>query len=725
MKTPKTSLTHGLAAAQGRVLGTRAVGGLAAVTADGETVLRVAELILDGANIELVATNVLQVGIKAQVGQYTNNVGADLDYGDVVVIDSTGDQAITTTTTPGDTRPVGIVQAPILAGEVGPIAFAGDVPFVKVTAAVNRGYYAQTSATAKQATQTATPQSGSFGIFLTDGTEPSAHLFGNSPPRGGVFPWFNVRDYGAVGDGVVDDRAAINLAIADLIASGGGVLYFPHGTYKVTAALTTLSVPCLVTGDGATTTASGPGSLINLTSTTASLFTVTANGCAFRQLAMAETGGTATAGAAITTTGGILAEFESLVIIDFFTGIDIENSNAWTMRACYVQGARKYGLRIRNTASPDAGDWAISDCNFATVHSPDAAIRIESSGGGKIVNCKVNGGSGTGFNHGIDLAVGSSVNSSILLISNCSFEGVRGDGIHGTTSAGTSKWGIILVSNCQFSIATGKAISLGATTASDFYLIVVSDCEMSGGATSAMAFTKCDNVIVSGIVLAGFTSYYTATTCTNFRDYTGGIAEGVSITGIPASGDVPIASGPTTAAWGPGSGLGPAFAVPAIVLGAAAAAGAAATVIRSDATIVAFDAAAPTTSAVGDAAATGAAAVAARRDHGHGREAFGSPVAVAAANADGVATTVSRSDHVHQGVTAGAHAHVAEETHLSDGATTTYTLDEAYEPGSVIAWNRTAIARLLVTEVLPDKATVSAAGASGDQILFDYAATVA
>jgi hypothetical protein len=60
------------------------------------------------------------------------------------------------------------------------------------------------------------------------------------------------------------------------------------------------------------------------------------------------------------------------------------------------------------------------------------------------------------------------------------------------------------------------------------------------------------------------------------------------------------------------------YATPAIVLGTAAAAGAATTVIRSDSTIAAFDATVPVTQAFGDSAATGSAAVAARRDHKHG-----------------------------------------------------------------------------------------------------------
>lgn len=65
------------------------------------------------------------------------------------------------------------------------------------------------------------------------------------------------------------------------------------------------------------------------------------------------------------------------------------------------------------------------------------------------------------------------------------------------------------------------------------------------------------------------------------------------------------------------TGGGGSFATPAIGLGTAAAAGAAATVIRSDATIVAFDATAPSTQAIGDGASVGVAAVAARRDHKH------------------------------------------------------------------------------------------------------------
>jgi hypothetical protein len=49
----------------------------------------------------------------------------------------------------------------------------------------------------------------------------------------------SVKDFGAVGDGVTDDTAAIQAAI-DFVYSGtvqGGTLFFPKGTYKVTASI--------------------------------------------------------------------------------------------------------------------------------------------------------------------------------------------------------------------------------------------------------------------------------------------------------------------------------------------------------------------------------------------------------------------------------------------------------------------------------------------------------
>ncbi len=97
---------------------------------------------------------------------------------------------------------------------------------------------------------------------------------------------FNVRDYGATGDGSTDDTAAINLAIAAANAAvggtgagpynaGAGIVYCPAGQYLITGALTKLA-PCVFLvgamrasplGKGGTiflVNATGYGSLISL-----------------------------------------------------------------------------------------------------------------------------------------------------------------------------------------------------------------------------------------------------------------------------------------------------------------------------------------------------------------------------------------------------------------------------------------------------------------------------
>lgn len=47
----------------------------------------------------------------------------------------------------------------------------------------------------------------------------------------------NVRAYGAVGDGVTDDTAAIRAAKNAIVSSGGGTLFFPCGRYRVSGQL--------------------------------------------------------------------------------------------------------------------------------------------------------------------------------------------------------------------------------------------------------------------------------------------------------------------------------------------------------------------------------------------------------------------------------------------------------------------------------------------------------
>lgn len=72
---------------------------------------------------------------------------------------------------------------------------------------------------------------------------------------GSVDGWFSVADYGAAGDGTTDDTAALQAALDDAAANGGGVVWVPAGTYRVTATLTN-------DADGVSVVGTGEGSKI-------------------------------------------------------------------------------------------------------------------------------------------------------------------------------------------------------------------------------------------------------------------------------------------------------------------------------------------------------------------------------------------------------------------------------------------------------------------------------
>lgn len=392
--------------------------------------------------------------------------------------------------------------------------------------------------------------------ILIDGASPSNLTFvALSTGTDGALGWFNVKDtaYGAIGDGTTDDTAAINLAIAALNTATRGVLYFPAGTYKCTSALTTVTATGRIVGDGMSgvdTTANG-ATVITCTSATASLFTIGSKALAFDSLTLRNTSGTtpsAGAGIAVTSSNGDMKiDYDSVAVAGFYIDIDVRVGHLWTMRNCYLSAPILYALKIRNTVNPDIGDWSITESGFyAETQNATSAIRIESSGGGKIANIKVNERGGSKFANGIDLA--GAGNTVILQVTNSSFENYSGTAI---LASGT--WPGIVITGCQFGQygnGTGHAISISSNTD-----VVIDDISLTAdtGTPTAIVISSVTRCSIGQIVNNGFSTLISGAVD---QDATGSIAGGVRVTGTPTSGQVPTATSGTAATWQTPSGGG-------------------------------------------------------------------------------------------------------------------------------------------------------------------------
>lgn len=99
---------------------------------------------------------------------------------------------------------------------------------------------ASTSTTGYVWTATDGSGNGSFQAATT-GISQSDSTFRITGTKINFLPWFNVKDYGAKGDGVTNDQTAIQAAIQAAFDAGGGNVYFPNGIYIVSGAPITSS----------------------------------------------------------------------------------------------------------------------------------------------------------------------------------------------------------------------------------------------------------------------------------------------------------------------------------------------------------------------------------------------------------------------------------------------------------------------------------------------------
>jgi len=156
----------------------------------------------------------------------------------------------------------------------------------------------------------------------------------------------NVKDFGAVGDGVADDTAAIQAAISG--ASPWGTIFIPEGVYRVTS---TITLPASSGLNGLQIKGIGNGTVIKPASTVAIVFDALGDFASFDSL---QIDGALTSGAiGIVFRGDNNNNYVSVTNCFFGTiaiGIQLR-TDSWTVARCQFTNA---------TTAIDCANWAMN-----------------------------------------------------------------------------------------------------------------------------------------------------------------------------------------------------------------------------------------------------------------------------------------------------------------------------------------------------------------------------
>ena len=300
----------------------------------------------------------------------------------------------------------------------------------------------------------------------------------------------NVLDYGAVGDGVANDTAALQAAI-NAATTTKKRLYVPAGTYLYTTLA--VSDEFAISGDGNSS---------NLRTTQASNggITVTTNSpVIFENLALTAVG-PQIAGALLTLTDDTfengLSTFRNVTFGNHYIGLRFIRAATWCVMDCYFESAGvdagSTHIWIQNDQNPDSGDSNIIGNVFYYSNNIGTHIRQISSGGTKIIGNKFLFGA---CHYRMVLAAGA--NTYDLIFANNSSEFASDGNMIFDAGAGAA-WANIQIQNNQFTITAAKFGILfnnnGFTWADGIF--IGGNIFGSTGAATAMALNRTRRITI-------------------------------------------------------------------------------------------------------------------------------------------------------------------------------------------------------------------------------------
>lgn len=264
----------------------------------------------------------------------------------------------------------------------------------------------------------------------------------------------NVQDFGAVGDGITNDTAAMQAA-----HNTGELVYYPSGTYLFTSGLSITSGG--IVGDGMTQTVlrsndSTSANLINYIGNYASSgnvpkfdgFKVIGN--------LAKTNGAALSICPATDEAEYL-NFKNVTFENLPIGVAFERASLWKIIGCNFLACSLAGVRVRNQHVSDAGDSVIMGCVFNNPFTTGSGVLQQSSGGLKIIGNKFLGGH-SGYLLSYDSSNGG---TSVLVIADNSIEQMAAAGLVFSNAAGSAAFTNVNITGNEFGVQP-RSISVDA-----------------------------------------------------------------------------------------------------------------------------------------------------------------------------------------------------------------------------------------------------------------------
>lgn len=241
--------------------------------------------------------------------------------------------------------------------------------------------------------------------------------------------WINAKRFEAVGDGVHDDTTNIQAASNAATAQGGGVVYLPPGTYKISAAIT-VGAGVVIRGAGRVATT------VRNTSGTGNAFTITGTDAWIDNLAISHSSSSTGDAISAPITGGS----------DEFTATNLVIS----AHRRGVASTAAYLVCDRLTIATTAADAAARGIRFAAAGTGRALVR----------NCVITASTGRGVS--LEMFAGSFLVQGITVVSagTAVLANQASGVVVGCTLTGTTA---IDFTNCSNSFEAGNKLT-GALT---------------------------------------------------------------------------------------------------------------------------------------------------------------------------------------------------------------------------------------------------------------------